>query len=154
MEAKDEILRIQKMVAEGKVTPEESLDLLDALRQDRAPCEKEKRESPSARERAARRSFYLGAAGLSLAVVSNVLDVATPPDYRLVHSIAAILTALGAISTFAGAVLGLVALRTALFRGPRLEGLPRAQAMVTPVVVGALALLALMIVVAKLVNMP
>ena len=31
MDTKDEVLRIQRMVAEGKVTPEDSVELIEAL---------------------------------------------------------------------------------------------------------------------------
>ena len=73
----EEILRIQKMVAEGKVSPEESLELISSVLA-AAPSRSQVVAVPANRTAAARWSFWLLAlaAGLCLVAVSGVGAVA------------------------------------------------------------------------------
>ncbi len=135
----EEILRIQKMVAEGKVTPEEAAELIESLGVQTSPRPAVNSNGIGlSRERAARWSFYLLLAAVGLGIVS----IAASSTYQLYGddnvSLRFLETLCGIsawVAVFASFVLGRLALSDKLLPGERLTGWPRIQASVAPAVV-------------------
>ncbi|MHC5058648.1 MAG: hypothetical protein ACYTKD_28655 [Planctomycetota bacterium] len=133
----EEVLRIQKMVAEGKVSPEDSVELIEALGRAAEPKPAPGGARRLTKERAAALSFYAFVAMLGCAVMAQALESAGTP-YRpnqIASTLAALFAGAAIICGLASLVFGRLALAERLLPGEKLSGWPKAQASVSPVVV-------------------
>ncbi|MHC4506932.1 MAG: hypothetical protein ACYTFI_26900, partial [Planctomycetota bacterium] len=138
----EEILRIQKMVAEGKVTPEDSVELIEAL--GRSQPVEPSHEAPLTKAGAARWSFYLAIATAVCCTVGPIADEAGPRS-----AFASVIAGLCLVGALACLVVGFALGRLALAAGPlpgrKLAGWRRIQASVMPVFVSFHILSALLV---------
>ncbi|MHC4251403.1 MAG: hypothetical protein ACYS9X_19975 [Planctomycetota bacterium] len=139
MEAKDEILRIQRMVAGGRVTPEDSVELIEALGRAAEPKPAPGGARRITKERAAAFSFYALLAAAGCAVMSQVLDSADTlyrPN-QIASTFAALFAGAALICGLVSFVLGRLALAGRPLPGEKLSGWPRIQASISPLIVAA-----------------